>query len=76
LQADQLLRERSCPIVVTAGPTKVHPQVAAIGPTQVRKRLSERGEIRPRPRIVFVAPSYEHADAPHSLGLLRVGRER
>jgi hypothetical protein len=42
LQADQLLRERSYPIVVTAAPPKVHPHVAAIDPTQVRKRLSER----------------------------------
>ena len=30
LQADQLLRERSHPIDVTAVPTKFHPQVAAI----------------------------------------------
>jgi hypothetical protein len=36
LQADQPLRERSPPIYVTAGPTKVHPHVAAIGPTQAR----------------------------------------
>ena len=36
LHADQLLRERSYPIVVTAAPTKVHPHVATIGPTQVR----------------------------------------
>src|SRR5215813_5778311 len=33
LQADQLLREHSYPIGVTAAPPKVHPQVAAIGPT-------------------------------------------
>jgi hypothetical protein len=38
LQADQLLRERLYPIGVSAGPTKVHPHVAAIGPPQVRKR--------------------------------------
>jgi hypothetical protein len=42
LQADQLPRERSCPIGVIAVPPKVHPHVAAIGPTQVRKRSSER----------------------------------
>jgi len=30
LQADQLLRERSYPIGVTAAPTKVHPHVAAV----------------------------------------------
>jgi hypothetical protein len=41
LQADQLLRERSDPIDVTAGPPKVDHHVAAIGPTQVRKRLRE-----------------------------------
>jgi hypothetical protein len=42
LQADQLLRERSHPIGVTVGPTKVDPHVAAIVPTQARKRLRER----------------------------------
>ena len=42
LQVDQLLRERSYPIGVTAAPSKVHPHVAAIRPTQVRKRLRER----------------------------------
>src|SRR6516162_8196516 len=46
LQADQLLRERSYPIGVTAGPPKVHPHVAAITPTQVRKRLRERREAK------------------------------
>ena len=33
LRADQLPRGRSYPIDVTAGPTKVDPQVAALGPT-------------------------------------------
>ncbi|HKD35441.1 MAG TPA: hypothetical protein VKB78_01535, partial [Pirellulales bacterium] len=41
MQADQLLRERSCPIDVIADPTKVHPHVAAIGPTQIRKRFDD-----------------------------------
>jgi hypothetical protein len=49
LQADQLPRERSYQIDVTAGPTNVHPHVAVIGPTQVRKRLSE-GRERERER--------------------------
>jgi hypothetical protein len=65
LQADQLLRECSYPIVVSARPTKVHPHVTAIGPTEVGKRLSER-----RDATVFVE-RHEHADAPHSLTLLR-----
>jgi hypothetical protein len=53
LQADQLLRERSYPIVVTAAPTKVHPHVATIGPTQVRKRLKRDRHlgIRPVPQL-------------------------
>jgi hypothetical protein len=75
LQADQLLRERSYPIGVTAAPTKVHPHVAAIGPTQARKRLRERREARLRQGIVFVV-RHEHADAPHPLGLLRSARQR
>ena len=55
LQADQLLRECSYPIDVTAAPTKVHPHVAAIGPTDVRKRLCERRDPGLRHGIVFVA---------------------
>jgi hypothetical protein len=74
LQADQLLRERSYPIGVTAGPPKVHPQVA-IGPTQVRKRLRERKVATLPLRIVFVV-WHEHADAPHAVALLRPYRER
>jgi hypothetical protein len=75
LQADQLLRERSYPIDVTAAPPKVNPHVAAIGPTQARKRLRERREASLRLRIIFVV-RYEHADAPHPLALLRTRRER
>jgi hypothetical protein len=70
LQADQLLRERSYPIFVTAAPTKVHPHVATIGPTQVHKRLSERRDVSLPLRIVFVK-RHEHADAPHPVALLR-----
>ena len=56
LQADQLLRERSHPIDVIAGPPKVNPQVPALDPAQVRKRLSERRDARLKQGIVFVAP--------------------
>jgi hypothetical protein len=75
LQTDQLLREPSYPIDVTAVPSKVHPHVAAIGPTQVRKRLRERRKESLPHGIVFVA-RYEHADVPHSVALLRARRER
>jgi hypothetical protein len=73
LQAGQLLRKRSYPIDVIAGPPNVHPHVAAIGPTQARKGLRERRD--ESLRHVFVAP-HEHADAPHAVALLRSCRER
>jgi hypothetical protein len=63
------------PIGVTAGPTKVHPHVAAFGPAQARKRLRERRDARLPQEVVFVA-HHQHADAPHPLALLRVRRER
>src|SRR5215471_10376482 len=69
LQADQLLREGSYPIVVTTGPTNVQTNVATIGPTQVRKRSPERRDARLRYGIVFVA-WHEHADPTHPLSLL------
>jgi hypothetical protein len=75
LQADQLLRERWCPIGVTGSPPKVDPHVAAIGPTQPRKRLRERENARLPQGIVFVA-RLEHADTPYPLALLRARRER
>jgi hypothetical protein len=73
LQAHQLLRERLKPIVVIAGPTKVHPHVAAIDPTQARKRLQERRDVR---QTRGRAAPQEHADAPHAVALLRPRRER
>jgi len=70
LQTNELLRERSYPIDVTATQTEFHPHIAAIGPTQVRKRLSERREASLRPGIVFIA-RHEHADPPQAVALLR-----
>jgi hypothetical protein len=61
LQADQLSREGSYPIGVTAAPAKVHHHVAAIGPARIRKRLSERRDARLIHGIVFVAP---HSKGP------------
>jgi hypothetical protein len=75
LDANQFTRARWYPIDVTATPTKVHPQVAAIGPAQARKRLSERREANLQNGIVFVA-RHEHAGAPHAASLLRARRER
>jgi hypothetical protein len=70
------MRECSYRIGVNAAPTKVDPHVAAIGPTQVRKRLSERRDDSLRLGIVFVAPSYEQADTPYPLALLRPRHQR
>jgi hypothetical protein len=75
LQADQLLRERSCLIDVSAVPPKVHPHVAAIGSTQARKRLRERRDVSLPLWIVLAAP-HEHANAPYAVALLRPRRER
>jgi hypothetical protein len=75
LQTDQLVRERSHPIGVSAAPPKVHPHVAAVGPTQVSKRLRERRIATLPVRIVFVV-RHEHADASHAAVLLRLRRER
>jgi hypothetical protein len=75
LEADQLLRARSYPIDDRAGPSNVHPQVAAIGPTQARKRLRERRDVSLRHGIVFVE-WHEHADASHAVALLGARRER
>jgi hypothetical protein len=75
LQANQLLRNRSYSIDVSAVPSKVHPHVAAVGPTQARKRLRERGDNSLRQGIVFVE-RHEHADAPHAAVLLRARCER
>jgi hypothetical protein len=75
LQTDQLVRERSCPIGVSAAPTKVHPHVTAIGPTPLRKRLRERRVATLPLRIVFVE-RHEHADAPHAVALLRARHKR
>src|SRR5262249_654839 len=72
-QADQLLRERSYPIDITAAPTKVHPHVASIGPAQVRKRSRERRKLRFCQRIVFVERT-EDTDPPYAVALLRALR--
>jgi hypothetical protein len=75
LQANQLLRERWYSIEVAAGPTKVHPHVAAVDPAQVSERLRERKEAGLHHGLVFVV-RHEHADAPHAVALLRPRRKR
>jgi hypothetical protein len=75
LQADQLRCERSYPIDVTAAPSKVHPQVAAIGPTQVRKRLRERRVAR-REVEVLASPAQVILDIRKDIQNFQAGGPR
>jgi hypothetical protein len=75
LQTDQLVRERSYPIDVTAGPPKVNPRLAAIGPTRCGSvmpvsNLYERGVATLPVRIIIFVVRHEHADPPHAVALL------
>src|SRR5262249_22075801 len=74
LQTDQLLRDLSYPIEVTAGPMNVQAHVAGLSPTQARNGLRERRNVSLRHEIVFVV-RHEHADAPHPPALLRARRD-
>ena len=75
MQQPVLVRERSYPIGVTAGPPNVDPHVKADGPTQARKRLRESRDQNLPHGLGFVA-RHKHADAPHPGALLRPCRER
>jgi hypothetical protein len=61
--------------IAGVGPAGFDPQVAAFAPSQLAERLCERRE----PGLSLGIASgeiYEHADAPHRLGLLRARNER
>src|SRR5262249_38892620 len=51
------------------------PHVAADRPTQHRQSLQERSDAGQKYRIARRC-GHEHADAPHTFGLLRMRRER
>ena len=56
---------------IACGPANVDAHVAAFDPAQLLQALQERCDSSRRFRIVC-GQTQEHADAPHSLGLLRV----
>src|SRR5215813_16583 len=60
---------------ISLGAGAAHQRLAAIDATQARKRLRERGDPSLDHGNVFVA-YHEHADAPHTLALLRPRRGR
>src|SRR5262245_59363553 len=61
--------------VAGIGPAGIDPQVAALAPSQLAERLCERGEPG-LPLGIVRGDIREHADAPHSVALLRTRRER
>src|SRR6266700_40699 len=74
-QIDQLFCQRPHSIRITGNPAKFDPEIAAFRPPQLRERPPESRQPRLRGRIALCIAS-QHADQPHSLGLLRVGHER
>ena len=75
LEINQLFREHPQPVNVAAGPTNLHPHVAAIGPTQFRKPLHKTGKEGLYLRIAFV-PRHEHADPPQPAAAAAPARHR
>src|SRR5215471_19464767 len=61
--------------VAGIGPAGIDPQVAALAPSQLAERLCERGEPG-LPLGIVRGDIREHANAPHSLDLLRACTER
>jgi len=74
LQVDQLFGEDACTVNVAASsPTNFHPQILAIRPTQLSKCLRKSGKLGLSFRIAFF-DAHQHADAAHTLALLRACR--
>ena len=60
---------------VAQGPTVVDPHIAAVGPAQLLQPL-QKGSEASAPYRIIRGHVREHADAAHSLRLLRARRER
>ena len=74
-ERDQFRRISRDRVGIAAAPAIFDPHVAADGPAQLLQPLQERSDAGLRFGIVR-GQVREHADAPHSLGLLRPRRER
>src|SRR5262249_17598873 len=76
LQRDEFLRKSSHRLdVAGCRPAGVDPDIAALCPAELLKSLTQRRDAGLPYRIVR-GEWHEHADAPHTLGLLRARRER
>src|SRR5262245_32310370 len=62
-------------IGLTRGPSHVDVDIAADGPARLLQSLQKRSDA-PLPFRIIRGQVHQHADAPHSLVLLRVRRER
>src|SRR6516165_4602644 len=75
LQRDQLLREPLHHLRVGPGPAGVDPYVAAFRPPELLERFPKCCD----PGLCFrvdLGIAHQHADSPHSVGLLRARRKR
>src|SRR5215472_11134988 len=74
-ERDQFRRMFANALHIAPGPAGIDLHIAAIGPAQLLQALPERRDAGFCLRITH-GEWYEHADAPHPLGLLRARRER
>jgi hypothetical protein len=72
--------DRGCflpyPVHLGTRPLDFDPNIAAVVPAQLAQRVEERRNARLTLRISLPIASWQHADAPHFIGLLRARRER
>src|SRR5215470_14776740 len=74
-ERDQFRRMFANALHIAPGPAGIDLHIATIGPAQLLQALPERRDAGFCLRIIH-GEWYEHADAPHPLGLLRARCER
>src|ERR1039458_6350466 len=73
-QIDQLLCKNFDAADVTASPAVIDLEIAALAPTELVETLPKYRNARTCVRVVL-GGRHQHANPPHSLGLLRTRRE-
>src|ERR1035438_6228828 len=74
-QLNQLLCKSSDEVDVTASPAVIDPEIAALVPPELVEPLPKCRNARTCVRVVL-GRRHQHANPPHSLGLLRTHRDR